>query len=59
MTITTKFDIGQRVRISELDRSGVVTEIYYNEFGVQYRVRYFDNAAPQTVTFYERELSAV
>ena len=47
MQITTKFSIGQKVRIGELDRTGT-----------QYRVRYFDNASPQTVTFFERELAA-
>ena len=58
MTINTKFSIGQKVRIGELDRTGTVTEIFVNEFGTQYRVRYFDNASPQTVTFFERELAA-
>ena len=58
MTINTKFSIGQKVRIGELGRSGVVIEIYVNEFGTQYRVRYFDNSKPETVTFFERELAA-
>lgn len=56
MTITTRFSIGDSVRIVELRREGTVAEIYINDFGTQFRVRYFDNCSPQMVTFFDREL---
>lgn len=58
MTIETKFAFGQEVFITQLNRTGRVLEIYCNEWGQQYRIRYFDNASPQTITFFENELDA-
>jgi len=59
MTLETKFDHQQRVHIPELNLSGKVTAIYLTEPGVvQYSVRYFDKATPQSAYFHESELTA-
>lgn len=57
MQINTKFDFKQKVKIPELGRCGIVIEIFINEWGSQYRVRYFDNGEGKTVTFFEEELA--
>jgi len=54
-----EFDLRDRVRITELEREGTVVSIWITECGVQYQVRYFDNAEARTVYFFEDELTLV
>ena len=57
MKIETKFDRGQRVFITELDRYGIVRSIQVDDCGLMYLVRYFDNSEARTIWFYENELA--
>ena len=56
VTILTRFSLGERVLIKELNRPGMVVALYQGDIGLQYSVRYFDGATPQTVYFFEAEL---
>ena len=57
MTVEFRFNIHDRVRIPELDRSGLVLALYVSETGKQYSVRYFDNGKAETVYLYESEIT--
>jgi hypothetical protein len=57
MTIDTKFNIGEIVLIKDIKRNGIILEMFVNEYGVQYRVRYCDNSTFSNVTLFEKELS--
>ena len=59
--MSPKFDhnVHDRVRILELERPGIVKGIYVCETGIQYQVRYFDNAKALTEYFYVEEIEAV
>ena len=52
-----KYAIKDKVHITDIHRFGVVLAIYISETGTQYSVRYFDDAKPQTIYFYESELT--
>lgn len=54
-----KFKLRDKVYIHELQLSGVVVGVYISDSGLQYQVRYFDDAKPQTNYFYEDEVEAV
>ena len=56
MKIETKFDIHDRVRIAELERTGRVISLWIIPKGIEYQVRYFDNGEARTVYFFEDEL---
>lgn len=58
-TIEVLFKLGDWVKVDEIDRQGRVISILVDQSGVQYRVRYFDNAKPQEVLFYGDELILV
>ena len=49
--------IGTKVRIKELERNGIVRAVFIGDTGVQYKVRYFDNAESNEVYFYPDELT--
>lgn len=51
-----RYEIGERVQIIPLERTGRVMTIWFTKHGVQYEVRYFDNAKTESVYFYEDEL---
>lgn len=51
-----RYEIGERVQIVSLERTGRVMTIWFTKHGVQYEVRYFDNAKTESVYFYEDEL---
>lgn len=53
-----KFDLEQRVTITELQRPGVVVGISIESRGIQYEVRYFDNSEARQVYFFEWELKS-
>lgn len=51
-----KFDIDTKVMITALKRDGRIKTIWITEKGIQYQVRYFDNAKALTVYFFEDEI---
>ncbi len=57
MKINTKFDIHQPVKIIELGRKGRIRCISVDSDGLQYKIRYFDNAEAKDVWFYEDEIA--
>jgi len=59
MNINVKFALQQEVRITPLEREGVVKSIWITEMGIKYEVRYFDHAEAKTVYFYDNELKAL
>jgi hypothetical protein len=59
MTYEVKFDLKQKVRITELERNGIVNGIFIGLNGIEYKVRYFDNCESKEVYFYEFELEKV
>ena len=54
--LNLKFNLKDKVQITELERPGRVLAIYVSDTGIQYQVRYFDNEEAKTVYFYEDEL---
>ncbi len=57
MKLETQFNRGQEVKIVPLNRNGRIVAIWFGDNGLQYNVRYFDNAEAKTVYFYENELA--
>lgn len=58
-THRTKFGFHKRVKITELDREGLVTEINITKTGFRFLVRYFDKAEMNTVWFITEELERI
>lgn len=60
MTLKTKFDLNQKVWITELKVPGRVLALYLGKHGaLQYFVRYFrPSQNPESEYFFEDELSA-
>jgi hypothetical protein len=56
MTIETKYNLGNRVRIKELNRDGTVLGFCIDADGLTYRTRYFDGGKPEIVYFLDKEL---
>lgn len=57
MTITTKFNLFDTVKIKELNRIGKILSFYYSEVGgPQYNIRYLDGAEYKVCYFFEDEL---
>ena len=59
MKTEIKFEIEQRVEIIELKRKGRVLAIFITKKGIEYQIRYFDNAEVKTIYFFEDELKEV
>ena len=57
MTIQTKYDLLDRVWISELRAPATVLAIFIGEMGTQYNLRYFNNNTLHTTYFYESEVT--
>lgn len=57
MMIQTKYNLLDRVWISELRVPAIVLSIFINDMGTQYSLMYFNNGAPQTTYFYEMEIT--
>jgi uncharacterized protein YodC (DUF2158 family) len=53
----SSYQIGDKVQIVPLERIGRVLSVWFTKTGVQYEVRYFDNAKVELVYFYEDELA--
>ena len=58
MNIETKYEIGQKVHIDQLNKSGIIMSIYYLN-KVEYCVRYFVNGDIRNPHFFEDELRAI
>lgn len=56
--IEVEYEIGERVQIVPLERNGRVMTIWLTRHGIQYEVRYFDNAKTESVYFYADELQS-
>ncbi len=54
--INTRFNIKDRLYIKELKIWGRVLAIYISIKGIEYYIRYFNNAAPVDCYFLEEEL---
>lgn len=58
MIIETKFEIGDKVVINELNIAGKVVAFYY-DIQLEYKVRYFDSGDLNHIFFLEDELEVV
>lgn len=57
MTIETKFDINDKVRITEIEKTfGRVVSIWITSTGIQYEVKYYIEGKVQKEYFFEDEL---
>ena len=52
-----KFQINEKVKINELERTGRIISIWITKSGIQYEVRYFDKCEARNVYFYEDEIA--
>lgn len=59
ITYQFDFEIQGKVKIIPLNIIGVVVSLWIGNSGIQYEVRYFDNAEARTVYFYSDELECV
>ena len=59
MKITTKFNIDDNVKLKELNRHGRIMSIFITRSGVEYQVRYFDNAELRSVYFLDSEMEKI
>ena len=50
------FEIFEKVKIQELEQTGIVICIFIDSSLVQYKVRYFHNGEAKEIYFLEREL---
>jgi len=53
------FDIGQRVKIKDLNINGVVCGIFISKNEIEYSVRYFYDGNPKSVYFTPQELELI
>lgn len=56
MEVKTKFNIGQTVRIHELDTKAVVRSAHIFAAGIQYDVGWFNNGTYQSAYLFEDQL---
>lgn len=59
MDLKTKFDILQRVCITEIDAPATILKIQYEGVAVLYNLDYWWNGEIKNVWLYERELSVL
>lgn len=57
MTLETKFNVRDRVFIDPLKQPGRIINIWYGEYWLQYKIRYFDGSILKMEYFLEDELS--
>ena len=58
MTIETKYELEEKVVVSELNITGRVIAFYY-ETKIEYKIRYFDSGDVRSVYFFENELQSI
>lgn len=51
------FDLGDKVKIPQIENIGKIVAIWYGEDGLQYKVRYFLDGKPNEIYFYDDELT--
>lgn len=56
MTVTTKYNLGDRVRIKEISCHGIVESISWDSLGEQYKVAYWFNGERKTCWVFTSEL---
>jgi hypothetical protein len=56
-TASIRWEIGERVRIPELERPAIVLSVWINKAGTQYEVAWFDNGDRKTAYMLEAELA--
>jgi len=59
MIKSIKYNIDEKVNITELERKGRILSIWITPKGVKYEVRYFDDAQPKETYFFEDEISHI
>ena len=59
MTIETRFEIGDRVRVIELGKAGTIKGMVVTARGIEYVVRYAAPGEFQEVSFFEDELEGL
>jgi hypothetical protein len=59
MEIKTKFDIYEKVNISQLDMLGTVIEIQLQGLNLYYRIEYWANCEIKSVFLREEELKKI
>lgn len=58
-TVTLQFSLRQRVKVKDIDRTGVVTAAMLDGDGWSYRVAYWDNSQRRSEWLLDFELEAV
>ncbi len=56
MTLTTKYDIGGKVKIPYLGLPGRIISIFYGGLFIEYKIRFASNGEFKEIYFYEDEL---
>lgn len=51
------FDIGDQIKVIEINRPGVVTGMLVDDAGPQYRVAFWNDSARRTEWVYDHEIS--
>lgn len=54
-----KFQVGDKVKIKELDVEGIVMAAFISRRNWEYEVRYFNQGKAELVYFFENELDAI
>jgi len=57
--IKLKYSIGEKIKIKEINRIGIIVGFYYGDTGKQYQVAYFDDGKRLREYFYELEISNI
>lgn len=57
MTITFKFELGQKILIREISEAGTIRAAKVDSFGIQYFVTYWLNGKQEDGYLFEDELS--
>ena len=50
------YDLGDKVKLLEIDRPGIVTGLCVDNVGIQYRVVYWNNCDRKTEWVYDQEI---
>ncbi len=58
MKIETKYNIRDKIYISDLKISGVVVGFYFGDHGLQYNIRHFKDNKADTNYFYDFEIES-
>lgn len=59
ITLRIKADIGDRVKVPDLELNAVILGIYHTRYHTTYEIAYFHNGDRKTAYLYEHEFEAV